>query len=313
MSSRSPLGIVILLLWCVGLASTLTHGADTPRTAPDPVPAVGKAAETAEIHGVGLSEPLYHRLEDVNDWPKLITAVRTKKGAGGRVWDLLSKETQQHVADDKNVEKLSHPDPTVSRSSPIKGPVAADLRKMINNPDFYTEEAFKTVQLTKEMKEAIALGKKRTALQTAKLNWALLDKAFPDCFPEIPERFRTVRVQVVAGKNVILVLSCYNPCRWEITLREGAKVTGVVLCGYHAQELTGVDAPTVYRCYYGPDGVTVLHPKDYFYSYDETKDTFKDFVKSVKAITGKEFTSFQGKHSPKPGDEPFTIFPKEEK
>jgi hypothetical protein len=275
----------------------------------DVVAAVRKAAKTSEVHGLGLYGPTNYRLDDVSDWPKLVTAIRTKSGPGGRVWEMLSKDTQKLVADDKNFERLNDPNPRISHVNPIKAPVASDLRKMIDNPDFYTKEAFKGIALTKEMKEAIALGKKRTSLQTAKLNWALLDKAFPGCFPAIPDRFRTARVQVFAGKDVVLVLSSNENCRWEVTLREGAKVTGILLCGYHAQEVAGVDAPTVYRCYYGPDGVTLAYPNGYFYGYDKKKDTFPDFLKSVKNITGKDFTSFECYNRPQPGDESFTIRP----
>ncbi len=276
----------------------------------DSVEQVRKAAETAEVHGIGLNEPLHYQLDGIMELPALIALLRAKdkKGSVARVWEMLSKETQKKVLDDKYFGELGK-----RGSQPaalLQWGVEADLRGIVDKrPDFYTEEAFKTVLLTKEMKDLIALGKKRTAMQNAKLNWELLRKTFPDHIPEMPERFRTARVQVLGGKDVVLVLSCSNRCRWEVTLKEGAKVTGVLLCGNGTQEIVGVDAPTVYRCFYGPDGVTLSHPNDYFYGFDEKRETFKDFVKKVKNITGKDFTSFQGKYRPEPGDEPYTIRP----
>jgi hypothetical protein len=304
--------VFVLATILVVAGASLAEPTAPEKTDADIVAKVRKAAETAEVHGIGLGQPMHHRLEDLKDWPGFVATLREqreKKGPAGRVWEFLSKETQKKVLDDKNVALLNDPNPSTSVQSTIKASVASDLRKMIDNPDFYTAEAFKDIPLAKEFKDLVALGKKRTVFQTTALNWTLLRKAFPDNVPEIPERFRTVRVQVLSGKDVVLVLSCYRECRWEVTLREGAKVTGIVLCGYHSQEVVGVNAPMIYRCYYGPDGVTVPNKEDYFYGYDEKAFAFKKFLASVKGITGKDFTKFTGKNHPVAGDEPFIVFP----
>jgi hypothetical protein len=209
------------------------------------------------------------------------------------------------------VRDLSAPD---RGQNPIRGSVAAELRKIQDNPDFYTEKAFKDVPLTKELKDLVALGKKRTAYQTALLNYALLDKALPGCIPELPANFRTIKVDVLAGSDVVLVLSSYERCRWKVSLREGARVTGVVLCGYHAVEVVGVDAPTVYRAYYEPDGVTVFRGgTKYLFGHAEKQEEFKELLAGVKEITGKDFTKFQGEARPGPFSEPYTIRPKGDK
>ncbi len=292
--------LAIILAIPTGVEPVCVTDADTEQ-------AVRKAAERAEVHGIGLYGPMAYRLEDVRNWPALVAEIRTKKGPGGRVWSLLGDDTRKWLEDEKLVNALG--DPTKPVNS-IKGAVASDLRKIINDPNFYRKEEFKGIALTKEMNEAIELGNKRTAYQTAKLNWALIDLAFPGCFPAIPDRFRTVRVQVVGGSDVVLVLSSYERCRWEITLREGARVTGVVLCGYHAQEIVGVDAPTLYRAYHGPDGVSVAHLEDFVYGYNKQHEAFPGFLKAVKSITGKVFTKLECANRPKAGDEPFTIHPK---
>ena len=297
-----------LTIACSGFVASLR--ADDPKAKPatdENVAKVRKAAEAAEVHGVGIYGPEHYRLGHVKDWPRLAEILRSKKGPAGRVWELFPAETRKLLSDDKLVLDLQAED---RGQNPIRGSVAAELRKLQDNPDFYTEEAFKGL-LVKELRELGALGQKRTAYQTAMLNYALLDKTFPGCIPELPANFRTVRVEVLAGADVVLVLSSYDPCRWEVKLREGARVTGVVLCSYHAVEVVGVDAPTVYRAYYKPDGVTVLAGgTKYLYGYDEKDEEFKKLLAGVKEITGKEFTSFRGESRPKPGSEPYTVRPK---
>jgi hypothetical protein len=301
-----------LALLLAALGASLVGAADPPAKAEDKQEAaVRKAAEKAEVHGVGVYGPEHSRLGHVKDWPLLAEILRTKRGPAGRVWELLSDESRKRLSDDALVLNLRAED---RGQNPIRGSVAAELRKIQDNPDFYTAAAFKDVPLTKDLKDLIALGKKRTAYQTALLNYALLDKALPGCIPELPDNFRTIKVDVLAGSDVVLVLSSYERCRWKVSLREGARVTGVVLCGYHAVEVVGVDAPTVYRAYYEPDGVTVFRGgTKYLFGHDEKQEEFKELLAGVKEITGKEFTKFQGEARPGPFSEPYTIRPKGDK
>jgi hypothetical protein len=107
--------------------------------------------------------------------------------------------------------------------------------------------------------------------------------------------------------------------RWEVTVKPGGKVVGIVLCGNLAQELEVFenpidDIPTVYRARERPDGSDRHRTGGaYFDGYDKTSKDWPAFVAGVKDVTGKEFNqlaSFQGKRTPGPKDEPFLIPPK---
>lgn len=282
----------------------------------DLVAAVRKAAETAEVHGVGVAYARHYRFDGVTEYSSLLKQLRDKdkKAAVLWVWQNLSEDTQKKVLDDKYFAQVEKTDPA-GFGIELRGAVSGGLRTIIDNPDFYSEEVFsKSFLLTEEVKKLVALGKKRSVSETARLNWLLLEKTFPFSIPEMPKHFRTVRVQVVQGSDVILVLSSSGVCRWEVKLLEGAKVTGVILCGYQGQEIVGVDAPVVYRAYYASDNVTVVHPDDFLRGYKPESREYKELVAGIKKITGKEFTSFATPSEKGgvfgPNDEPFTIRPK---
>jgi hypothetical protein len=256
-------------------------------------------------------------MEGIGEFPALVRSLRSqeKKPAVERVWEMLSNETKTRVLDEKVFEELGQDS---AEAAKLMIGIQGDFTGILGRSDFFREQAFKAFLLTNEQKELVGLGKKRTAHQTAKLNWALLEKTFPSSIPEMPKQFRTIRVNVVRGKEVVLVLSSYEACLWDVKLLEGARVAGVILCGRRVQEVRGVDAPVLYRALYGPDGVIEANREKYLYAYQEGSDQYKSLAAAVKEITGKEFTSFRfakekASHRPEPGEEPFTVFPKAEK
>jgi hypothetical protein len=250
--------------------------------------------------------------KDVKDWSRLVVALRKREGPGSRVHATLPEEAQKLVADDDLLATLANPPlgvPTPKRETVLKAALTDTLNKTLDRPDFYNEEAFKGIALDKSFKEMIDLGAKRTVHQTARMNWDLLAAAFPKSIPPLPPGFRTVRVEVQEGESVVLVLSSYGNCRWEVDVKRGGKVTGVLLCGSEAQEVAGVgDAPVVYRCYYSPEGEELPTAK-HFYGFDPKEKTWKAFVEGVKEITGKDFATFQG--GPRSKSETFIIRPGE--
>jgi hypothetical protein len=294
--------------------------ADDPPGDLESVKAFRKAAETAELHGVAVSHPAIYsfRHERVTDWPKLVEALRAPKGPVKHVWDSLPEGTQKMVLADGIVADLPARFPP-GRVVELKGYVASAFNNLLGWTDFYQEEAFKGVVLADEFTRLVKLGKKRTAWQTAWLNWGLLHAAFPDAVPEIPTRFGTVRVEVRPGKDVALVLSCSDTCHWEVDVKPGGKVTGVILCGEGAQEVVVLDnpveAPVVYRASYSPEGTPRDKPGDkYFNGYVPPRpipgvksDRRKKFEEGMKEITPKGFDSFQ--QGPK--EEPYVIRPRD--
>ncbi len=119
-------------------------------------------------------------------------------------------------------------------------------------------------------------------------------------------------MKVKAGSAVILVLSGVEPCRWDIELDKGAKVSGVVLLGYRPQEVRGVDVPVLNRVRYDTAG-NIVNRDAVFYLSGKSDDpelrSFKPMEAVVEKLTGRGFTSTRGKNTSPAGG--FIITPGE--
>lgn len=319
MSDRYVRRCVVLAGVLVGFASQSAKPTCSDKEL-DAEAAFHKLAERGEVHAIGLSRPAVEQFTaaDVRDWLKLIASLRARQGPAARVYELLAKETQKRIDADGILDQIGAKEPPFGLEPASVGELRDSLSVWLNTiilsrPDFYQEKSFKNTALTTSAKKLIALGKNRTYYQTACMNWELMHCAFPSAIPETNPRFLTIRANVKAGADVVLVLSCYNHCYWEVAVEPGAKISGVVLGGYHQQELklTGVSdqPPVLYRAYYNLDG-EVRRGKEFFYGYDRKQEkTWKLFTEDVKKATGKELTTFQGGSMPGPKDEPYMIQP----
>lgn len=194
------------------------------------------------------------------------------------------------------------------------------IEEILDESELFDAEEFAGVALDDETKRLVGLGKKRTAHELSVMNWRLLAATFPGLFPDVPAGFRTIRVQVRDDKNVVLVLSCSMACHWQVDVKPGCKVTGVVLCGGRAQEVeffeNPVDAPVVYRSAHDPYGARRLKPGDEYFDGHELRgrpdkkfEVREKFEAGIKKLTGKcEFVSMQRETMPK--KEPYIIPPK---
>lgn len=324
MHAMLPAVVVPFAGWVVlGLAaSTLTYQPKGNEV--DTLRAVRKAAEKEEVHVVGVGSPVVDQipLQDMTDWPGLVTSLRLKKGAAARVRDYFSEDARARCDEEGIVEKFTAPKTdgkAQSDAGRLMMGVLNALNKALDDRDFYQRKAFDGVDVDEITQSLIALGSKRTSHQSAVMNWRLLHAAFPKSIPKVDPRFRTIRVQVKSDAPVVLVLSCYNDCRWEVSVKPGCKVVGVVLCGNHAQEFEAfenpIDIPTVYRARYKPDGSQRLGAGDeYFDGYDKLHKKWPKFAAGVKDVTGKDvgqWASFQGKNTPDLQDEPYIIPPRQ--
>ncbi len=273
--------------------------AEEPRNVPkqeaDPVEVVRKFAARAEVHGVGISQPNAHGFghKDVTNWPGFVGLLRKGEGPAGRIWQLLPKKRQEALLDDALVSQLGPRESPVAAVRGLKGDTAYELREMIGRPDFYTEKAFKDVPLDKKLQALVALGEKRTRLQTLRLNRGLLASAFPGHIAPLPDDYHAVRIRVKAGKPVILVLTASVACEWRVEVEEGGEVVGVILGGGNSQEVTGLRSPVVDRASSGPDGKR--RTGDVIWSCNDRDDkSFAQLEGGVKKLTDKSFTEFQG-------------------
>lgn len=284
------------------------------------VEAVRKATERGEVHAIGVSSPGISSFtnKDVTDWPKLVLALRERKNEPTKVvWSFLPEKTEELVTSDDILEELRNPQPgqpISERALKLKMGVTDALHKMIFSRDtLYQANAFKDFALEDSTKMLIARAEKRTAWQTSRMNWELLATIFPGSIASAPSQLMTIHVRVDNEKDTILVLSSYMPCRWSADIKPGSKVTGIVLCGHHAQEVTVVNnpvqSPIVYRARDNPDGSPRENGSGHFYGYDKKHKGWSKFVAGVKEITGKEFASFQGVNVPETKDGPHFVVP----
>jgi hypothetical protein len=93
------------------------------------------------------------------------------------------------------------------------------------------------------------------------------------------------------SRPIVLALTAYNKTHWKVSLGDGVILSNVILGGYHSQRVSGIpseapiavythDASPCERCWQAPR---------HFYSYQSPPD-------ELKAITGLEITSFQGRY-----------------
>jgi hypothetical protein len=119
-----------------------------------------------------------------------------------------------------------------------------------------------------------------------------------------------VTVKVPFGRRpAILILTAYEPVIWKIEAPKGA-LARVIASGYHRQQVEGLTekVPVTRISYKAKD-------RDYFYAYrkaagpkanqherGETKRKYDRLVERVKALTGKDITSFRGSYAGKSFD-----------
>jgi hypothetical protein len=91
----------------------------------------------------------------------------------------------------------------------------------------------------------------------------------------------------VPDKPVVLVLTAYDPTVWRIGRTAKTTLAGVIVSGYHAQSLIGInkDTPHAMSTYTGKGDFP------YFYAYDASPSLLR-MNDAVKALVGKEIERF---------------------
>lgn len=281
-----------------------------------------KAVERAEIHSVAVYESIEARFKpsDVTDWPKLIVQLQEGKSLAHSILTRdLPNEIDKLLSKKGIIEEVApaRPGPPSSNENILKGGISAHFTNLLRDRELYSATAFKAYKLSDLARKYVALGAKRTAWQTAQLNWELITLTFPKCIADASPNLWTVRVRVRSEKDVILVLAGTTAIRWDVEVTPGSRVTGVILCGYGPQDIELYENPVknppiIHRAHYSTTGATREYKKgeERFGTYEQEGKEFVKFVNGVKGLTGKEFASFQGGYRPKPKEEPFLVPPK---
>ena len=94
---------------------------------------------------------------------------------------------------------------------------------------------------------------------------------------------------------VILALMAYNPISWHLHLEQGVTLEGVILAGYHSQNITGTPSglPIIAFTYNSPGCARCERGDGHFYAYKKGDKLQKAEMKLLE-ITGKGVSSFQG-------------------
>ena len=101
---------------------------------------------------------------------------------------------------------------------------------------------------------------------------------------------RVGRAEVVVNvpeKPVVLVLTAYDPTVWRVGRTPQTKIAGVIVSGYHAQALVGVDKNT-------PHAISTYENKGnfrYFYAYKASPELLR-MNDTVKRLVGREIERF---------------------
>jgi hypothetical protein len=275
----------------------------------------------AGVHVIGLYEPgspsfrLVASWGKDTDWPRFCADLveQGKKDApspGKRIWELLPQETRDVVTDKDMVSRIQALIDRKGGNDSIDkqlmrawNKLTRGLEEALRRPDFYQEKAFAGIALDEEGKLLLKRYKQLSTLETWVLNRRLLEASFPQAVRRANFHL-DVPVRVVRTKEPItLVLCSYESVRWVIQAEEGAKIERVIVGGYYLQEVTGTNAPVTYRVYEmrGPAQV-----ESYFFAYQRDHEQYPRMVEAVRALTGKEITTFQGRYRYE-GGPPFVV------
>jgi hypothetical protein len=82
---------------------------------------------------------------------------------------------------------------------------------------------------------------------------------------------------------IALVLSSYEPVRWMIITESGAKLSAVLLSGYHDSTVVGAGAARVYRIGQG-------------YAYGQPSSGCSELQRTVVQWAGKPIAVLQGRY-----------------
>jgi hypothetical protein len=91
------------------------------------------------------------------------------------------------------------------------------------------------------------------------------------------------------GAPIILALCAYEPVKWRIAVADGTTVREVIVTGYYAQEVAGLDAKVPVRDLSRPGG-----RGPHFYAYRRDDESYRNAARTLGELTGLGVATFQG-------------------
>jgi hypothetical protein len=105
-----------------------------------------------------------------------------------------------------------------------------------------------------------------------------------------------------SGAAIILALCSYEPVKWKIAVADGTTVKEVIVSGYYAQEVAGLNAKVPIRDLSQPGGAG---PR--FYAYRRDDESYRVAVRALRELTGLGVATFQGTYGY--NGQPFIVGP----
>jgi hypothetical protein len=113
----------------------------------------------------------------------------------------------------------------------------------------------------------------------------------------------TAVVEVQAtGRPIVLVISAYEPVKWEVRVAKDADLRKVVVGGYYDQEVTGLAEGTTVEMHTHQGGSA-----SFFYTYGQSSDGHREALPKLRTLTGLEPSTVQGTY--KYTGEPLVVGP----
>ena len=95
-----------------------------------------------------------------------------------------------------------------------------------------------------------------------------------------------------SGNPIVLVLSAYSPVHWDVQLRKGSNVERVILSGYHAQVVSGLNPGTPLFDIQRSKQRSIRLP----YAYKKDSRNYHMLNTKLKELTGKDIKQFYGNY-----------------
>jgi hypothetical protein len=263
-----------------------------------------KPTENVGLHVIGVnpagSSLLVRTGRDILDWEAFCRTLvehgnKQKATAAKRIWELIPSDVQKLVALEVRGETGDSQDEIDAKQVRRHILISEALSKVLTRRDFYRADDFKEVRLTPAITKLLDRRDALTQLEVRRLNRLVCEAVFPNEIrksaggDDLPE---TVRVRVVrTARPIILVLTAYKSVRWVVVPEKNVRIKQIIVGGYEPQEITGVDAPIIFKVYESKDGPN----KDYILAHSE-EEQYSEMKRKLRESTGLEVDSFQYVH-----------------
>lgn len=112
------------------------------------------------------------------------------------------------------------------------------------------------------------------------------------------------KIDVLANmpnKNIVLVMTAYDPVVWNVAWTTGTEIKGAVVSGYHGQAVLGIPKSVPLYLKTALGNKTIIHDPvksslssscPYLYSLEDDKPRYAEIIKKLQKIVGRSVTQY---------------------